>query len=372
MKYSFERRLEAADVDAFAALTGDYNPLHTDEGYAAGTNYGRRIVHGALQVGLASTMVGMYLPGRSVVVGAMRSRFPAPLFVPSTVTVEGEITAWLAQARSGTVRVRVREQGEGRLTAEIDVGFSLHEQRTAEIGELAPAATGGGEQLVVVTGAGSSLGPELVKRLAGCYALLGIVRSRAKAVEGMEVVECDLSSEGWEEAIDRALNGRAVYGVVHAAWPGAPEGGLLTLEDEVIGRQVEFGALTTIRLARWLARHCSEGGRMVAVGSTAATVAPVVRLAAYSLGKAAMEHAVRLLAPELAVKGITINAVLPSFMAQGINRAKTRPAVLSETAKVPLGRLCTSEDIAAAVQFLLGEGGRFISGQLLPLTGGRL
>ena len=76
LKASFERQVTAEDVEAFANLSGDHNPLHTDDSYAGQTNYGQRIVHGAFQVGLASTMVGMYLPGRNVVVGSMRSRFP--------------------------------------------------------------------------------------------------------------------------------------------------------------------------------------------------------------------------------------------------------------------------------------------------------
>jgi len=52
----FEREITASDIAAFAGLSRDWNPLHTDEEYALRTNYGRRIVHGAFQVGLASAM----------------------------------------------------------------------------------------------------------------------------------------------------------------------------------------------------------------------------------------------------------------------------------------------------------------------------
>src|SRR5262245_55761275 len=48
------REVSAADVLEFARLSGDRNPLHTDPAYAASTNYGRPIVHGAFQVSLAS------------------------------------------------------------------------------------------------------------------------------------------------------------------------------------------------------------------------------------------------------------------------------------------------------------------------------
>ena len=185
-------------------------------------------------------------------------------------------------------------------------------------------------------------------------------------------MECDLTDENWESAVDAALRGRTVYGIVHAAWPGAPPGGLLAAETELISRQVEFGTVTTVRLARWLARHVQSSGRMVVLGTTAATIQPVLNLGAYALGKAAMEQTVRLLAPELAGKGISINAVLPSFMPQGMNRAKTRQAILAETAKVPLGRLCSPEEVAGTIEFLLSEQGGFVAGQILPLTGGKL
>jgi beta-ketoacyl ACP reductase len=111
---------------------------------------------------------------------------------------------------------------------------------------------------------------------------------------------------------------------------------------------------------------------MVVIGSTYGTLKPVMNVAAYSLGKAAMEHAVRLLAPELGSKGISINAVLPSFMPVGMNNARTRHVILTETAKVPLGRLCGPDDVAGTVEYLLSEQGGYVSGQILPLTGGQL
>lgn len=376
LKASFERTITAEDIEKFAELSGDHNPLHCEQDYAEKTNYGRCIVHGAFQAGLASRMAGMYLPGRNVVVGSMRSRFPQPLYFPSVVAVHGEITVWLPQAGTGTLRVRIVETAQSTLVAEIHVGFSLHEERRDPSPvESRPAADArAGLPVVLLTGAGSSIGPYLMQRLVSAYQVIGLVRSRARASEllgGAELVECDLAGEDWESAVDAVLGGRPVYGVVHAAWPGAPQGGLLGLDAEIVAQQVEFGTQTTIRLARWLVRHAGESGRMVVLGTTAATIRPAVPLAAYSLGKAAMEQTVRLLAPELGGKGISINAILPSFMSQGMNSSKTRHAILTETAKVPLGRLCSPADVAGSIEYLLSEQGAFLSGQLLPLTGGQ-
>ena len=362
---AFERDITAGDVAAFAELSGDRNPLHIDPAYAGETNYGRPIVHGAFQVALASAMAGMYLPGKRVVLGSVQSRFPAPLHYPCTAVVQGEIVSWFAESLSGMLRVRVLERASSALTAEIHMGFSLHEERAPAVAR--EAVSGDGSPLVLVTGAGGGVGRELVARLAARFDVVGLAR-RA----GVGLVACDLESEEWEDQLGRALGDREVYAVVHAAWPGAPRGGLMDLDMAAIRRQLDFGGPVTIRLARWLARRAGEEARLVLLGSTAASLHPELALAGYALGKAAMEHAVRLLAPELARRRITVNAVLPSYMPIGINQSRPERAGLVEAAKVPLGRLCTVDDVAGSIDFLLSPAAAFVTGQLLPLTGGRL
>src|SRR6202453_2622405 len=98
---AFEREVSEADIVTFATNSGDCNPLHIDRAYAQGTAYGERIVHGAFQVGLASALIGMHLPGRNVLLAGINARFPAPLYYPCKVSVRGEITAWNATSSSG-------------------------------------------------------------------------------------------------------------------------------------------------------------------------------------------------------------------------------------------------------------------------------
>lgn len=369
----FTRSIDADDVLAFARLSGDENPLHTDPVYAGTTNYARPIVHGALQISLASALIGMHLPGRRVVLGSVRSRFPSPLFYPCSVSVRGEIVTWFPEARSGMLRVRIHELGSSTLTAEIHMGFGFHEARAAGAAEVSGSVASSGRELVVVTGASSGLGRWLAERLAERFDVLGVARrSSPSSGQPGRSVSLDLESDDWEEPASAALTGRSVYGVVHAAWPGAPKGGLLDLDLDAVRRQLDFGGLGTIRVARWLAAHARPEARLVLLGSTAATLHPELGLAAYSLGKATMEHALRLLAPELASRGVTINAVLPSYMPLGINSGKPERATLLETARVPAGRLCTPQDVLGSVEYLLSPVASFITGQLLPLTGGRL
>ena len=376
LQAEFDRDITAEDIAAFAELSHDWNPLHIDEDYARQTNYGKRIVHGAFQVGLASAMTGMYLPGREVVVASFQCRFPAPLFYPSRVRVQGEITAWVPQSVSGTLRVRVVDLATSTLTSEVHVGFSLHEKRAASVSrqteaEMAPAED---KPLVLLTGASGGLGQQIAAVLEESYHVIGMARFRpAEANTAVEWVTADLSASDWEASVEQKLRGRRLHGLVHAAWPTGPQGSLLDVEIDAVKTQLEFGGVGTIRMARFLRSQAAAGGaRLVVLGTTAATIKPVLNMAAYSLGKATLEHTVRLLAPELARRNITINVVAPSFVPVGMNSAKTNRIILTETAKVPLGKLCSPEDVAWTIGFFLSPGAAFITGQILPLTGGQL
>jgi len=74
------------DVRAFAELTGDRNPVHLDEEYAAGTRFGRRIAHGMLGASLISAVLANELPGRGTVYLSQTLRFTAPVYLGDTVT----------------------------------------------------------------------------------------------------------------------------------------------------------------------------------------------------------------------------------------------------------------------------------------------
>lgn len=74
------------DVRAFAELTGDRNPVHLDDEYAAATRFGRRIAHGMLGASLISAVLANELPGHGTVYLSQTLRFIAPVFPGDTVT----------------------------------------------------------------------------------------------------------------------------------------------------------------------------------------------------------------------------------------------------------------------------------------------
>lgn len=102
------RTFEAADVEAFAALTGDRNPLHFDEAFARSTPPGGRIVHGGLTTGLFNALVAEVLPGPGSVFLHQEWDYPAPVYIGDTVIAEAEVIDARADKPITTLRCVAR------------------------------------------------------------------------------------------------------------------------------------------------------------------------------------------------------------------------------------------------------------------------
>jgi acyl dehydratase len=91
MRASRTATFSEADVRRFAELSGDYNPLHFDAEFAAGTKFGRLVVQGGLTTGVLHALVAMDLPGPGTVFLSQNWRFTAPVFIGDTITAEAEV-----------------------------------------------------------------------------------------------------------------------------------------------------------------------------------------------------------------------------------------------------------------------------------------
>ena len=88
----YSRVVMAADIDAFAAVTGDDNPVHLDEAYATATQFGGRIAHGMLSAGYISAVLGGRLPGHGAIYLSQTLRFRRPVKIGDEVTATATIT----------------------------------------------------------------------------------------------------------------------------------------------------------------------------------------------------------------------------------------------------------------------------------------
>lgn len=377
----FEREIQEPDVLAFAANSGDFNPLHVNAEYAQQTNLSRRVVHGAFQIGLASALIGMHLPGRDVLLGTVHARFLSPLFYPCRVSVRGEITAWNPGSEAGSVRVVVSEATSHIPVSEIMLSFTLHKgKQTPTPAPAQPVRTSvSGEKmkLVLLTGASGGIGTALLGSLAAEFEVLAMFHNssleRAERARNVVELPADLSAPDWEQRIKERIGDRALYAVIHCAWPGMPRGGLLKSDLLLLEQQLAFGTSHVVRLADFLFEHAdAAGGRLIALGSTAGRTRPALGVGAYSLAKSALEETIKLLAPELARRKITANAVCPSFVLTGMNARAGDLQLKREAALIPMGRVCDTNDIVGAVRYLLSPDACFVSGQSIVLSGAQL
>jgi acyl dehydratase len=102
--------VDTAMIDSYAEITGDRNPLHFDEEFAAGTRFRRLIAQGGIATGLLHALVAMDLPGAGSVFARQSWTFPKPVFVGDTITAEGTVTSANARRSMYEMSFRVVNQ----------------------------------------------------------------------------------------------------------------------------------------------------------------------------------------------------------------------------------------------------------------------
>ncbi len=107
---TFTKIITEADINAFAGITGDFNPLHVNVEFAARSRFGERIAHGMLTAGLISTVLGMRLPGPGGIFISQTLNFLKPVRIGDTVTASAEVVGYRADKRIVTLKTTCHNQ----------------------------------------------------------------------------------------------------------------------------------------------------------------------------------------------------------------------------------------------------------------------
>ncbi len=91
-KFSKSKQITDETVRAFAELSGDFNPIHLDEAFAAATRFKKRIAHGMISGALISAVLGYEFKERKIVYLSQTMKFVAPVFIGDTVTATAVVT----------------------------------------------------------------------------------------------------------------------------------------------------------------------------------------------------------------------------------------------------------------------------------------
>lgn len=374
---SLRKTITTQDIAAFAHLSGDSNPLHTDAAYCARTSFQKPVAHGMLLGAYVSTLVGTRLPGPGALWAQQSFRWRTPVFSGDEIEFVIRVTHKSVSTGAVTVAVSATNQN-GQTVMEGEGVVMLVEERRISVEK--PLS----ECVALVTGASRGLGAVIARELARHGSLVAVnylthpdaaaricdeitgEGGHARAIR-MDVRDAADIRAGIEEVTEHF--GRPVDILVNnASMPPTPQPFLELSWNDLQGffdTQVR-GAFQCCQavIPAMMRQH---GGRIVNIG---ATLNSLPHWAAFAAAKAALLSLTRSLAAEFGPSGIRVNQISPGV----VNTEST--AVLPEklrkvqAMKTPLRRLAEPSDVARAVVFLCSEQAEFITGADLPVCGG--
>jgi 3-oxoacyl-[acyl-carrier protein] reductase len=227
---------------------------------------------------------------------------------------------------------------------------------------------------VLVTGASRGLGAAIAERLAADgFHVIAVARKAADATsERITPVAFDLADISAIPVFVRSLRQRfgPIYGLVNNAGLGT-EGLLANMPDADIEALIRLNTLSPIVLSKYVVRGMmAQGrGRVVNISSIVASNG-FNALSVYSATKASLIGFTRSLAREVGRVGVTVNAIAPGFIDTEMTRGlgeKDRERIVARSA---LRRLAEPADVAAMAAYLIGDGGRNISGAVMTVDAG--
>jgi 3-oxoacyl-[acyl-carrier protein] reductase len=240
-------------------------------------------------------------------------------------------------------------------------------------------------KVAVVTGASKGIGAEIARQLAAEGA--SVVVNYASSKAGADKVVADITGKGGKAVAVRGDVSKAAeaQGIIDAAvknygrldvlvnnsgvYEFAP---IEAISEEHFHRQFNINVLGLLLTTQAAVKHLKAGGSVVNVSSVVA-VAAIPNAAVYSATKAAVDAVTRSLAAELGPKGVRVNSVNPGMVetegtqSLGIIESEFRKQIEAQT---PLGRIGRVDDIAPVVTFLASADAKWVTGQVLYVSGG--
>jgi 3-oxoacyl-[acyl-carrier protein] reductase len=237
---------------------------------------------------------------------------------------------------------------------------------------------------VLVTGGSRGIGLSIARRLAVAgYNVVAVARresSELRDVVGevksgsgrLHFRACDLSEVDGIPAFVKGVRDEfgAIYGLINNAGIGT-EGLLATMHNSEIEALIRLNVLSPVIVTKYVVRHMmADGeGRIVNISSIIASTG-YNGLSVYGATKAAATGFTRSLAREVGKLGITVNAIAPGFVDTELTQSMSDDQRHRIAGRSALRRLPEADDVARMVEYLLGEGGRNLTGSVLTLDAG--
>ncbi len=392
------------DVEAFAKLTGDFNPVHLDAGFAKLTTFGKPVVHGMLTSSFISTMIGMLLPGPGALWTSQTLEFLAPTYIGDEITVVARVKQKSPATQMIVLEIAITNQHG----AQVVFGDSTVRLLDVKDGAESSSAIKGQDQIepslapveypgspvkklvdrkaILVLGGSRGIGAATVKYLAakGDPIVFNYLKSEGEAKYLVEQVQQqggqaiairgDVASSKVVEHIFSTAETQVgpISSVVYCAAPNPiPKAfGELQWEDfqKHLDTQIK-GAFNCVQRALPQMIE-AKSGAFVFLGSIFADGTPPIQQSSYVVTKAALAALVRSLAVEYGPKGIRVNVVSPGMTRTEMIANIPEKVKMLTKMNTPMRQLAEPEDIASAIVFLLGSESGHITGETLRVCGG--
>jgi 3-oxoacyl-[acyl-carrier protein] reductase len=238
---------------------------------------------------------------------------------------------------------------------------------------------------VLVTGGSRGIGLAIARKLAGAgYNVIAVARResdelKAATIEivkqgrgGLHFRAFDLAEVDTIPAFVKELRDEfgAIYGLVNNAGIGT-EGLLATMHNTEIEALLRLNVLSPVILTKYVVRHmmADGAGRVINMSSVIATTG-YNGLSVYGATKAAATGFTKSLAREVGKLGITVNAIAPGFIDTELTQSLSDDQRKRIASRSALRRLPEPDDVARMVEYLLGDGGRNITGSVMTIDAG--
>jgi 3-oxoacyl-[acyl-carrier protein] reductase len=387
-KFHLSHALTAQDIQDFAKLTGDFNPLHIDPKFAQRTSFRKPVVHGMLTASFISTMIGMIIPGPGALWTSQTLEFLNPAFEGDTINVQAVVSARSTSTRMIALEISIVNQSGTQLVAGNSVvrivEFEIQNEKGTDM--LKDVYQTPDPKVVLITGGSRGIGAATAALFAakGHTVVINYLHAveqandlvqkilanggRAKAIQG------DISNKEQVEAMfaqtERELGN--IQMVVHCAAPVPVPQAFSALDWETVEEHIA----TQIRGAFYCAKRAlpnmvaASEGAFVFLSSVFAENVPPAQQTAYVTVKAGLAAMARSLAVEYGPKGIRFNIVAPGMTNTDMIANLPEKVKMLGKMNTPLRRLADSEDVAATIDFLMSPAARHITGETIRVCGG--
>ncbi|MEZ4744517.1 MAG: SDR family oxidoreductase [Calditrichia bacterium] len=375
----FTHTITERDVQAFANLTGDHNPLHLDSAFAQESGFRQPVVYGMLSASFISTMIGMYIPGKGALWTGQSLQFLNPAYVGDVLTIRAEVAQKSPANRLLVLKIAIEnQQGKALITGESTV-------KMLEI-KMKKATPEDGTQTILITGGSRGIGAATAKLLAADGHRIVINYANAEDAASLLIQEitdadgkaiairADVSDSEQVSAMIREAESQfgAITAIVHCAASGSALLPFESLEWAHFQRQIDVqlkGAFNCIKaiLPDMIA---AKSGAIVLLGSIASDNVPPINQSDYVVAKASVSSFAKNLAAELGPKGIRVNTVAPGMTQTAMIAGLPEKARMLAKMQSPLRRLAEPEDIANSIRFLLSPQAQHITGETIRVSGG--